>query len=158
MPVDANMLVAEGVYAAGDVAAFPAPPEGELTRIEHWRVAQQQARVAAANMLGGHAVYDAPPFFWTYHYGTNFEYLGHADSWDDEVVVGDVEKHNFVAFFLRRDRVAAVAACGQERLTAALAERMRTALTRDEALRFRGTAEMNFPRRCSRGRQTAVLE
>ena len=132
--VDTHMRVAEGVYAAGDVAAFPVPPEGRQDRIEHWRVAQIQARVAAENMLGGAATYEAPPFFWTYHYGQNYEYIGHAKTWDDEIVVGDVEGQNFVAFFLEAERVVAVVACQRQRLTAALAERMRAPLTRDQAL------------------------
>jgi NADPH-dependent 2,4-dienoyl-CoA reductase/sulfur reductase-like enzyme len=136
LPVDATLRVAEGVYAAGDAAAFPAAPEGRLTRIEHWRLAQQHARVAAANMLGGSARFEAVPFFWTYHYGNNFEYLGHAEAWDEEVFRGDVDNHDFVALFLQRERVAAVVACQRQRLTAALAERMRLPLTRDEALRM----------------------
>ena len=136
LPVDASMRVAQDVYAAGDIAAFPLPPDGTRTRIEHWRVAQQQARVAAANMLGGSAAYDGVPFFWTYHYGQNFEYLGHAETWDEEVVEGEIERQNFVALLLRRKRVAAVVACGRQRTTAALAERMREPLPVDEALKI----------------------
>jgi NADPH-dependent 2,4-dienoyl-CoA reductase/sulfur reductase-like enzyme/nitrite reductase/ring-hydroxylating ferredoxin subunit len=132
--VNANMRVSEGVFAAGDIAAFPVPPEGKPTRVEHWRVAQQQARIAAANMLGEEATYQATPFFWTYHYGHNFEYLGHAERWDSEIVLGDIEKQNFVAFLLQGQRVAAVVACARQRLTAVLAERMRTSLLRDEAV------------------------
>ena len=134
--VDAGMRAAEGVFAAGDVAAFPIPPDGKPARIEHWRVAQQQARIAAANMLGGRAAFEAVPFFWTYHYGKNFEYLGHAEKWDDEIMFGDVDKQDFVTFFLQGDRVAAVAACERQRLTATLAERMRSPLLQDEALRL----------------------
>jgi NADPH-dependent 2,4-dienoyl-CoA reductase/sulfur reductase-like enzyme/nitrite reductase/ring-hydroxylating ferredoxin subunit len=134
--VDASMRVAADVYAAGDIAAFPLPADGTSTRIEHWRVAQQQARVAAANMRGGSAVYDGVPFFWTYHYGQNFEYLGHAETWDEEVVVGEIERQDFAALLLRRKQVAAVVACGRQRTTAALAERMREPLPVEEALRI----------------------
>jgi NADPH-dependent 2,4-dienoyl-CoA reductase/sulfur reductase-like enzyme/nitrite reductase/ring-hydroxylating ferredoxin subunit len=134
--VDATLRAADGVYAAGDAAAFPAPPEGKPARIEHWRLAQQQARVAAANMLGENLAFAAVPFFWTYHYGKTFEYLGHAETWDDEVIRGDVGNHDFVALLLRRDTVAAVVACGRQRLTAALAERMRSPLAREEALQW----------------------
>jgi NADPH-dependent 2,4-dienoyl-CoA reductase/sulfur reductase-like enzyme len=51
---------------------------GRQTRIEHWRVAQQQGRLAAKNMLGEHHAFDRVPFFWTTHFGTRFEYLGYA--------------------------------------------------------------------------------
>jgi NADPH-dependent 2,4-dienoyl-CoA reductase/sulfur reductase-like enzyme len=134
--VDASMRVAADVYAAGDIAAFPLPADGTSTRIEHWRVAQQQARVAAANMHGGSAVYEGVPFFWTYHYGQNFEYLGHAETWDEEVVDGEIERQNFVALLLRRKQIAAVVACGRQRTTAALAEQMRKPLLVEEALRI----------------------
>jgi NADPH-dependent 2,4-dienoyl-CoA reductase/sulfur reductase-like enzyme/nitrite reductase/ring-hydroxylating ferredoxin subunit len=43
---DAHMRVAENIYAAGDIVHFPLPhggPGGGTSRIEHWRVAQQQA-------------------------------------------------------------------------------------------------------------------
>jgi NADPH-dependent 2,4-dienoyl-CoA reductase/sulfur reductase-like enzyme len=136
LPVDASMRVAQDVYAAGDIAAFPLPHDGTRTRIEHWRVAQQQARVAAENMLGRRAAYDGVPFFWTYHYGQNFEYLGHADKWDEEVVKGDLERQDFVALLLQRKRVAAVVACKRERTTAVLAERMRKPLPVDDALKI----------------------
>ena len=136
LQVDTTLCLAEGIYVAGDAAAFPIAPDGKPTRIEHWRVAQQQARVAAANMMGGNRLYEAAPFFWTYHYGKNFEYLGHAESWDDEVVCGDIAKQQFAALFLQGERVAAVVACERQRLTAALAERMRAPLMRKEALKM----------------------
>jgi apoptosis-inducing factor 3 len=136
LPVDAGMRVADGVYAAGDVAAFPFAATGGRIRVEHWRVAQQHARVAAANMVGRRATFDAPPFFWTYHYGQNFEYLGHAEGWDEEVICGDLENQAFVAFLLKGGFVAAAIACGRQRLTAVLAERMRAPLSQDDALRL----------------------
>ena len=135
LPVDASLRAVEAIYVAGDAAAFPAPG-GERTRIEHWRVAQQQARIAAANLLGGSARFETTPFFWTYHYGQNFDYLGHASSWDEEAIVGDVEAQNFVALLLQGERVAAVVACQRQRLTAALAQRMSAPLMREEALRL----------------------
>ena len=133
LPVDASMRVARDVYAAGDIAALPLAG-GKRRRIEHWRVAEQQARVAARNMLGGESAFEGPPFFWTYHYGQNFEYLGQADAWDEEVVTGDLEARNFVALLLQGGHVAAVVACGRERATAALSERMRAPLSGNEAL------------------------
>ena len=134
LAVDATLRLADGVYAAGDVAEFPLAGAGKQVRIEHWRVAQQHGRIAARGMLGEHATYDGVPFFWTYHYGKRFEYLGHAETWDDEVVHGDLDTQNFVAFLLRQGMVAAVVACGHERATAFLTERMRAPLSADAAL------------------------
>lgn len=42
----------ENLFAAGDVCAYPAVRTGQRVRIEHWDVAMQQGRTAAANMLG----------------------------------------------------------------------------------------------------------
>ncbi|GAA0602978.1 FAD-dependent oxidoreductase [Craurococcus roseus] len=135
IPVDAGMRAADGLYAAGDVALFPLPGGGKPTRIEHWRVAQQHARVAARNMLGGGGRYDGVPYFWTYHFGKRFDYLGHATEWDDVVVEGDTAEHAFVAFLVKEGRVVGVLGCQRERETAALSEGMRAPLPLDEALR-----------------------
>jgi NADPH-dependent 2,4-dienoyl-CoA reductase/sulfur reductase-like enzyme len=134
--VDEHLCAAPGIYAAGDVAVFPLPPDGEPTRIEHWRVAQAQARAAAANMAGRKVAYDSTPFFWTYHYGKNYEYLGHANSWSEQLVFGDIKKQAFVSLLLQGERVAAVVACERQRLTAVLAERMRNPLMRSEAIQI----------------------
>lgn len=49
---------------------------------------------------------------------------------------GDVEKHEFISLLLQGELGEAVAACERQRLTAALAERMRAPLLRDEASRL----------------------
>jgi NADPH-dependent 2,4-dienoyl-CoA reductase/sulfur reductase-like enzyme/nitrite reductase/ring-hydroxylating ferredoxin subunit len=134
IPVDAGMRAAEGLYAAGDIARFPLG--ATEVRIEHWRVAQQQARIAAHNMLGGDDRYEGVPFFWTYHYGDRFEYLGHASEWDEVVVEGDLRGRTFVALLVRQGMVAVVIACQRERVTAVLAERMRQPLSTNEAVRL----------------------
>ena len=129
--VDGGMRAADDLYVAGDCASFLW--RGSQTRIEHWRVAQQQARIAAANLLGGHASYDGVPFFWTYHYGQNYEYLGHAETWDQIEMIGSQENRDFVALFVKDNAVVAVVASGRERQTAILVERMRSPLSLDEA-------------------------
>jgi NADPH-dependent 2,4-dienoyl-CoA reductase/sulfur reductase-like enzyme/nitrite reductase/ring-hydroxylating ferredoxin subunit len=132
--VDAGMRAAERLYAAGDVARFPLG-ETEL-RIEHWRVAQQQGRIAAHNMLGGQDRAEFVPYFWTYHYGNRFDYLGHPASWDEAVIEGDLHAQHFVALLVQRGWVVGAVGCQRERATALLAERLRQKLSRDEALRL----------------------
>lgn len=132
--VDAGMRAADGLYAAGDIAAFPW--HGRPTRIEHWRVAQQHARIAARNMLGGQEHYAGVPFFWTYHYGQRYEYLGHAEHWDQIVIDGDLDAGRFVALLVEGGQVAAAVACGREQATATLIERLREALPLEAAQRL----------------------
>jgi NADPH-dependent 2,4-dienoyl-CoA reductase/sulfur reductase-like enzyme/nitrite reductase/ring-hydroxylating ferredoxin subunit len=138
VPVDSTMRAAPGIYAAGDIARFPLPRSAETVRIEHWRVAQQHARVAAANMAGVEERYVGVPFFWTYHFGKNLEYLGHASQHDDVVIDGDLDAQDFIAYLLHEGQVAAVVACQREAATARLAEAMRASLTLDEARRAVG--------------------
>jgi NADPH-dependent 2,4-dienoyl-CoA reductase/sulfur reductase-like enzyme/nitrite reductase/ring-hydroxylating ferredoxin subunit len=132
--VDAGMRVTPNIYAAGDIACFPRTGASRRARIEHWRVAQQQGRIAARNLAGGDATYAGVPFFWTYHYGKRFEYLGDAHTWDEIAADGDIRQHKFIAFLCDRGSVAAVVACGREYETALLAERMRQPLTVTAAL------------------------
>jgi NADPH-dependent 2,4-dienoyl-CoA reductase/sulfur reductase-like enzyme len=107
-------------------------------RVEHWRVAQQHARVAALNMAGGAEHYTGVPYFWTYHFSNRFEYLGHAIEHDDVVIDGDLDSQVFIAYLMKDGKVAAVVACDREAPTARLAEAMRSTLTLDEARRAAG--------------------
>lgn len=132
--VDASMRVSSTLFAAGDVAAFPLS-EGERTRIEHWRVAQQHARIAALNMAGLNVAPSIVPFFWTYHYGKRFDYLGHATSVDQlkSVILGSLEALEFIALYVRDDHVIVALGCEKEAPMAWLAERMRDPLPVDDA-------------------------
>jgi NADPH-dependent 2,4-dienoyl-CoA reductase/sulfur reductase-like enzyme len=132
--VNAGMQAAPGLYAAGDIAVFPLHENQEPLRVEHWRVAQQHARIAAQNMCGARNRYNGVPFFWTYHYGKRFEYLGHANEWDEIVVDGELERQQFVALYLKDGMVAAVLACEREADTARLIDAMAQGLSHAQAL------------------------
>lgn len=121
--VDETMRAADGLYAAGDIAAFPDPRTGERIRIEHWRTALQLGRVAARNVAGERAAYDSIPFFWTQQFDVTLRYAGHVREWDEIVVDGDVGSHDFIARYMRDGRVAAAAGVGRDRavIEAALA-------------------------------------
>jgi NADPH-dependent 2,4-dienoyl-CoA reductase/sulfur reductase-like enzyme/nitrite reductase/ring-hydroxylating ferredoxin subunit len=137
--VNAGMQAAPGLYAAGDIAVFPLRENEEPLRIEHWRVAQQHARIAAQNMCGARNRYNGVPFFWTYHFGKTFEYLGHAGDWDELVVDGDLNSYEFAALYVKDDEVQAVLACERDAQTAQLIDAMRQGpLTRADALRIVG--------------------
>lgn len=112
-----ELLRVEGrsdLFAAGDVASYPDPRDGGRLRIEHWRVAMQQGRTAACNMLGRETPYDAVPFFWTNQYMVITDYLGHAEEWDDALVDGDLEGGEFVVYYVGDGRARAVSCCGDE--------------------------------------------
>src|SRR5206468_12365170 len=56
---------AEDVFAAGDVARFPAAALGGSMRVEHEDHALSHGRAAGANMAGADAPYDHLPFFYS---------------------------------------------------------------------------------------------
>jgi NADPH-dependent 2,4-dienoyl-CoA reductase/sulfur reductase-like enzyme/nitrite reductase/ring-hydroxylating ferredoxin subunit len=98
--VDTQLRLADGLYAAGDIAAFPLYGTADRVRVEHWRVAEQQGRLAALNMLGQAVDYTAVPYFWTIHYMKRLDYVGHAERWDEVVIDGDLHEPNFIAFYV----------------------------------------------------------
>lgn len=125
VPVDQYFQVHDDVYAAGDIATFPFQHTGENIRIEHWRTAQQQGRIAGHNMAGKKIPYRSIPFFWSTQGDLYFRYVGHATSWDDIIVKGDVSSGVFTAFYVKNNRVVAAAGNNHEKDMAAIEELMR---------------------------------
>lgn len=124
----------EDVYAAGDIAYFPYAATEKFTRIEHWRLAAQQGKIAAQNMLhqndGGDSrlvttVNNIIPFFWSGQYDLKLRYVGHAEQWDEIYIDGDIDQPKFLAFYLQEQKVMAVAGVNRDREMAAISELMR---------------------------------
>lgn len=97
------------IVVAGDIAEADHPLLGPGIRVEHWANALNQPAVAASTMLGGDAVYDELPYFFTdqYDLGMEFHGLVTKDDYDDVVYRGDVGTREFIAFWLREGRVVA---------------------------------------------------
>jgi len=123
--VDRRLRAAEDLYVAGDIASFPDPRTGERLRIEHWRTAMQQGRTAAHNMAGREESYAGIPFFWTQQFDLVLGYVGHAQSWDELILQGEIEGRDFLAFYVRGERVLAVAGMMRDRELAVVEELMR---------------------------------
>jgi 3-phenylpropionate/trans-cinnamate dioxygenase ferredoxin reductase subunit len=95
------------VFAAGDVARAWHPFYGERVRVEHWSNALNQGPAAARAMLGEPTSYDRIPYFFSDQYDVGMEYSGYAPKWDEVVFRGDRESGEFIAFWLKDQRVLA---------------------------------------------------
>jgi NADPH-dependent 2,4-dienoyl-CoA reductase/sulfur reductase-like enzyme/nitrite reductase/ring-hydroxylating ferredoxin subunit len=108
--VDAYLQTsAPEIFAAGDIARWPDSHSGQSIRVEHWVVAERQGQTAALNMLGSREEFDAVPFFWSQHYDIPINYVGHAESWDEIAVDGDIRAKDCILRFKQKGRTFAVA-------------------------------------------------
>jgi 3-phenylpropionate/trans-cinnamate dioxygenase ferredoxin reductase subunit len=98
---------ARNVFAAGDVANALHPFYNRHLRVEHWDTALHHGPVAARNMLGQGEAYDRIPYFFSDQYEIGMEYSGHAADWDEVVFRGDVAAREFIAFWLKDERLVA---------------------------------------------------
>ena len=131
--VDGCLHAGHDLYAVGDVASFPLPPNmgpGGRVRIEHWRVAQQHAALAARNVARPGARRDLArsgfvPFFWTYHFEQRMNHVGFARKWDDVIFDGDPESPPFIAYYLNDGATVAAAGTHRDADLAAMHELLR---------------------------------
>jgi hypothetical protein len=123
--VDQHLSLADGLYAAGDIARFPDWRTGELIRIEHWQLAELHGFTAALNMTGQQEEFRGVPFFWTEQFDTYLYHVGYADTWDEIIWHGKVQDRTFVAFYVKSGQVQAAVGCGYDHGMAYITELMR---------------------------------
>jgi NADPH-dependent 2,4-dienoyl-CoA reductase/sulfur reductase-like enzyme len=102
---------APGVYAAGDIAVYPAA--GTDQRVEHWVHAEEQGRHVARAMLGSTDPYTRLPFFWTRQFETGLKYAGYPTEFESIVFDGTPGKGEFLAGYFRDGKLVGVASMGK---------------------------------------------
>jgi NADPH-dependent 2,4-dienoyl-CoA reductase/sulfur reductase-like enzyme/nitrite reductase/ring-hydroxylating ferredoxin subunit len=107
------MTSAPDVYAAGDVARYPAGDQ--KIRVEHFVVAERQGAAAARNMLGQKRKYADVPFFWSAHFDLVINYIGHSEKFDEVTISGDLEKRDAIIAYREKGIIRAVATIGRDK-------------------------------------------
>jgi 3-phenylpropionate/trans-cinnamate dioxygenase ferredoxin reductase subunit len=108
--VDARLRTNDpDVFAAGDVANVDHPLLGTRVRVEHWANALNGGPVAARAMLDQDVTFDLLPYFFTDQYDLGMEYAGWVPpgAKAEVVVRGDVDRREFIAFWIVDGRMAA---------------------------------------------------
>jgi NADPH-dependent 2,4-dienoyl-CoA reductase/sulfur reductase-like enzyme/nitrite reductase/ring-hydroxylating ferredoxin subunit len=120
--VNEYMQVDGDTFAAGDITSFPY--NGNYIRIEHWRLAEQQGRIAGFNMAGKKIEFNKQPFFWTAQAGLNVRYVGNAKDWDNTITWGYINSKEFITFLIKNNNVIAAVGNNKDTELAAIEQLM----------------------------------
>jgi 3-phenylpropionate/trans-cinnamate dioxygenase ferredoxin reductase component len=114
--VDAHARTnAPDVYAIGDCTRFPSRRYGRRMRLESVQNAIDQAKAAAAAILGKPAAYDPVPWFWSDQYELKLQIAGIAEGFAGAETVGDTSAGRFSVEYRRDGRLIAVDAVNDAR-------------------------------------------
>ncbi|CAL1716034.1 unnamed protein product [Somion occarium] len=116
------------VYAIGDIALYPQPGTGELRRIEHWNVAGNQGRAVGKTIAEGKGQpFVKVPIFWSAQ-GQQLRYCGVGAGFDDVIVDGNLDELKFVVYYLKQNKVIAVASMQRDPVVSKASELLRLGL------------------------------
>ncbi|MGH2840027.1 MAG: NAD(P)/FAD-dependent oxidoreductase [Solirubrobacteraceae bacterium] len=104
----------EGIFAAGDMCEYDSVVHRRRLRIEHEEVAAAQGRAAARAMLDSPDPFDEVPYFWSdLADWATLEYVGPAETWDEEIVHGDPAAGDFTVWYVADGRLVAALTVGR---------------------------------------------
>jgi 3-phenylpropionate/trans-cinnamate dioxygenase ferredoxin reductase subunit len=98
----------EGVFAIGDCARFPSVRYGREIRLECVQNAIDQAKAAAATILGAPTSYDPVPWFWSDQYEFKLQIAGLFDGHDAAAETADPANGQFSVEYRKDGRLIAV--------------------------------------------------
>lgn len=113
LPVDHGIEVdsllrtpAEGVYALGDVAAFPDPIAGRI-HLEHWDNALHQGRALGKTIAGEPTPFEHVAYFFSDIFDLSLNMVGYPSPWDATAILGAPGEAHFTTLYMRDGRVTA---------------------------------------------------
>jgi 3-phenylpropionate/trans-cinnamate dioxygenase ferredoxin reductase subunit len=96
------------IYSFGDCASFPSLRYGRRVRLESVDNAFEQAKTAAATLMGKVVTHDKVPWFWSDQYDLKLLIVGLAEGHDAVVVRGDPATKSFSVCYLRGGELLAL--------------------------------------------------
>ncbi|PWN55290.1 NAD(P)/FAD-dependent oxidoreductase [Abyssibacter profundi] len=115
LPCDDGILVDEytrtgdpDILAIGDCTRHRNLFFEQTQRMESVANAVDQARTAAATLMGQDKPYDAAPWFWSNQYDVRLQMVGLSQAHDERVVRGKPGDETFAVFYLREGHLIAV--------------------------------------------------
>ena len=96
------------VFAIGDCARFPSARYGRELRLECVQNAIDQAKAAAAAILGAEMSYDPVPWFWSDQYEFKLQIAGLFDGHDATAETADPASGHFSVEYRKAGRLIAV--------------------------------------------------
>ncbi|MBL8226539.1 MAG: FAD-dependent oxidoreductase [Chromatiales bacterium] len=122
LPCDNGIVVDEfcrtadpHILAIGDCTNHPNPLLGRRLRLESVHNAQEQAKTAAAAILGTAQPYAQIPWFWSDQYDLKLQIVGFSARHEQAVVRGDPASRSFAVFFLDEGRLTSCYAINSPR-------------------------------------------
>jgi 3-phenylpropionate/trans-cinnamate dioxygenase ferredoxin reductase component len=94
----------EDVFAAGDVARFPAAGLGEPMRVEHEDHAKSHGRAVGKNMAGANEPYELLPFFYSDLFDLGYEAVGDLDARQDTLAEWEQPNRKGIVYYLDGER------------------------------------------------------
>ena len=140
------------IFAAGDCTRHPSSIYDRLIRLESVQNANDQARIAAANICGKEVVYNMVPWFWSDQYKVKLQMVGLSDDYDEVVCRGNPDQaaqKGFALFYLKNSSLIAVDCVGRPKEFVAGKQlvkagiRVKTALLIDESVEPADFAQEN---------------
>jgi 3-phenylpropionate/trans-cinnamate dioxygenase ferredoxin reductase component len=112
LPVDHGIVVderarvggREDVFAAGDVARFPATALDKTMQVEHEDHAKSHGRLAGINMAGADESYDHLPFFYSDLFDLGYEAVGELDPRQETRAEWEEPNRKGIIYYLDAER------------------------------------------------------